>query len=568
MIVCDYLDDDVKNYLNGNKSSRTILTFFKEPFDNYRGDKVVFIDDILDDDDYKKIDIFVEKTINIAKEVFSEYLEVDGYKLFDYLKLQVQLNLGKIYKFKYGINKVLTRENKTVINYFSSETELLEWIKQDYRIENIINYQNKDKLKYKFIIKKYLKNSFFANYILDRIIIKLFKDYKYKSGNILWMDGRSYDSKLINELEKNNKIFLLPQFSGGKLGFIKRKYKFDLLKLKNKEKFNKKWDYLKNQYEEGSNKIGFITGIDKKILEIILTISKSMIKDLLLTLIILEDNKNNIDLLIVEQSVIGKQALAVDFFNKNKLPSIEILHGVPCGVEVGKTDKIAVYGERDKLFLSSYGVDESKLKITGCAYYDRIFNIKDKEKKYDFLLLILDWIVYVPSKNSHEIIYKQVIAVLKLIQHFQDERLVIKLHPGQPIKEVEYINHLIENIMNIENKVEVVKDVNVFNLLKDAKIVYNYCSSVGVEALLMKKPLIILDFFSHRPIDYEKYGGCLVAKNYEELAFATEEILEDVQGYLKKNKKNIERTMQYFSVDSKGESYKNVAIVINEMLYK
>jgi hypothetical protein len=352
------------------------------------------------------------------------------------------------------------------------------------------------------------------------------------------------------------------------LGFIKRGYKFELLNLRNKEKFYKKWDYLKNQYEDGLNKIAFITGINKRILEIILKINKSIIKDLLLTLIILEDNKNTIDLLIVEQSVIGMQALAVDFFNKNKLPSVEVLHGVPGGVEVGKTDKIAVYGKRDKSFLSSYGVDESKIKITGCTYYDRIFNIKDEEKKYDFLLLILDWIVYVPSKNSHKIIYKQVIAMLKLIQHFQDERLVIKLHPGQSIKEVGYINNLIKNIMRIKNRVEVVKDVNVFNLLKDAKTVYNYCSSVGVEALLMKKPLIVLDLFSNRTIDYEKYRGCLVARNYKELELATQEILKDVHDYLKKNKENIEKTRRYFSGDLKGESYKNIVRVINEMLYK
>jgi hypothetical protein len=382
------------------------------------------------------------------------------------------------------------------------------------------------------------------------------------------MGGRSYDSKLINELERNNKIFLLPQFSREKLGFIKRKYKFDLLNLKNKEKFNKKWDYLKNQYEDGLNKIAFITGINKKILEIILKINKSMIKDLLLTLIILEDNKNNIDLLIVEQSTMGEQALAVDFFNKNKLSSIEVLHGVPGGISVGKTDKIAVYGKRDKSFFNSYGIDQSKITITGCPYYDGIFNIKDKEKKYDFLLLILDWIDYVPSKNSQEIIYRQVIAMLKLIQHFQDEKLIIKLHPAQSIKEVEYINHLIKNIVYIENRVKVVKDVDIFNLLKNVKIVYNYCSSVGVEALLMKKPLIILDFFSNRPIDYEKYGGCLVARNYKELVFATEEILKDVHGFLKKNKENIEKTRRYFSGDLNGESYKNVARVINEMLSK
>jgi len=572
MIICDYIDENVKNYLNVDRSSETILTFFKEPFDNYKGIKVVFIDDILNEKDYRNIDESVDEIIKIAGKIFSKYLEVDGYRLFDYLQLQAKRNFSKIYKFKYGIDKVLKKENKIVIQFYCSEAELLEWLKQDYKIESINNQlvssKNKYRPSYKFKIKKFLKNSFFANYIFDRIVIKLFKDYKNKPGNILWMGGRSYNSKVIDELKKNNKIFLLPQFSGGKLGFIKRGYKFELLKLKNNEKFNKKCDYLINQYEKGLEKIAFITGINKKILEIILKTNQEVIKDLLMTLFILEDNKDTIDLLTVEQSVIGKQALAVGFFNKNKIPSIEILHGVPGGVEVGKTDKILVYGRRDKLFLSSYGIDESKIKITGCAYYDRIFSIKYEEKKYDFLLLILDWICFVPSSRSYNEIFIQTNNILRLIQHFQDKKLIIKLHPGQSIKEVDYISHLVRNIIHIKNRVEVVKDVDTIDLLKDAKIVYNYCSSVGVEALLMKKPLIILDFFSHRPIDYEKYGGCLVAKNYKELLLATEEILNDVRGYLKRNNENIEKTKRYFSGDSKGESYKEVAEEINKMLDK
>jgi len=567
MIVCDYIDNKVKNYLSVNKSKRTILTFFKEPFDNYKGNKVVFIDDVLGEEDYRNIDESIDKIIKIAEEIFSKYLKVDGYKLFDYLQLQAKRNLSKIYKFKYGIDKVLKKENKTVIQFYCSEAELLEWLKQDYKIESINNQlvssKNKYKSSYKFIIRKVLKNSFFANYILDKIIVKLFKDYTNKPGNILWMGGRSYNSKVIDELKKNNKIFLLPQFSGGKLGFIKRGYKFELLKLKNNEKFNKKCDYLINQYEKGLEKIAFITGIDKKILETILKINKSMIKDLLLTLVILEDNKNNIDLLIVEQSVIGKQALAVDFFNKNKIHSIEILHGVPGVIEVGKTDKIAVYGQRDKSFLNMHGVKKSKIVITGCSYYDRIFNIKEKEKNYDYLLLIPSG-----SPSLRGLLFKQIIDVLNLLKHFQDERLVIKLHPEENENGLEYIRNLAKNIIKDENRVKVTKEEDVIDLLKKAKIVYVYCSSVGVEALLMKKPLIVLDYLPKCPYNYGKYGGCLVAKNYENLELSTEKILKDVRGYLRENNENIERTRRYFSGDLKGESYKNVAMAINEMLYK
>jgi len=567
MIVCDFIDKNVKDFIEKDKSKRIILTFFKEPFDDFKGSEVLFIDDILNDDDCKKIDIFVEKTINITKEVFSEYLEVDGYKLFDYLQVQAKWNLGKMYKFKYCVDKLAKGKDKINVYYFSSELELLEWLKQDYIINIINKNTSKKKSNIKSKIRRWAKYSLFINYIFNNMILKLFFDKQKKMGNILWLGGRLIDSKLIPELQKENRIFL-PKYGLHKLRFIKRKYRFNLLKLKDNRKYFTRWEYVKSRYKQGLNEISNITKLNSNLLEIIFKIDKSIIFDLLLTLSVLEDNKNNIDLLIVEQSVNGEQALAVDFFNKNKLPSIEILHGVPCRVEVGKTDKIAVYGERDKSFLSSCGVDESKIKITGCAYYDRIFNIKDEEKKYNYLLLILDWIVHVPSKNSHEIIYKQVIAMLKLIQHFQAEKLIIKLHPVQSIKEVEYINHLIKNIMHIENRVKVIKNVNMFNLLKNAKIVYNYHSSVGVEALLMKKPLIVLDFFSHRSCDYERYNGCLVTKNYKELAFATEEILKDLHGYLKKNKKNIEKTRRYFSGDLNGKSYKNVAILIDEILYK
>lgn len=115
---------------------------------------------------------------------------------------------------------------------------------------------------------------------------------------------------------------------------------------------------------------------------------------------------------------------------------------------------------------------------------------------------------------------------------------------------------------------KVVIEKDTINLLKNAKIIYVFNSSVGVETLLMKKPLIILDYLPNRPYNYEKYGGCLVVKDYKNLELSTEKILKDVRGYLRENNENIERTRRYFSGDLSGKSYKNVARVINEMLYK
>ena len=438
MIICDFVDKNVEDFIEKDKSKRIILTFFKEPFDEYKRNKVIFIDDILDKDDYREIDILINKVMKDTEEIFSKYLEVDGYKLFDYLQFQAKISLSKIYRLKYGIAKVLKKENKTIIYYFSSELELYKWLEQDYTI--IKMYRNNLRIKAKII--DLVKSSYFANFLFDNFFMKAFKDAHGKAKNILWIGGRSIDSQLINELRKKNRILLLPQYDGGKMGFAKRKYKFDLTKIKRFKLFKKNWNCLKNQYEKGINKIALKIDLSPKLIETIYKINKNIIKNLLFTLIVLEDNKDIIKLLIVQQSVIGRQLLAVDFFNKNKLPSIEILHGVPGLIEVGKTEKIAVYGQRDESFLSDHGIEKSKIVITGCSYYDRIFNIKEKEKRCNFLLLI-------PDSNPHrrKLLFKQIEDMLRLLKYFQSEKLIVKLHPGQSKKELEYVYHLAKNII-------------------------------------------------------------------------------------------------------------------------
>jgi len=158
MIVCDFIDKNVEDFIEKDKSKRIILTFFKEPFDDFKGNEVLFIDDILDDNDYKRIDIFVNKAMKDAKEIFSKYLEVDGYKLFDYLQVQAKRNLSKMYKFKYCVDKLAKGKDKINVYYFSSELELLEWLKQDYIINIINKNTSKKKSNIKLKVRRWAKN--------------------------------------------------------------------------------------------------------------------------------------------------------------------------------------------------------------------------------------------------------------------------------------------------------------------------------------------------------------------------------------------------------------------------
>ena len=558
MIICDYIDNNVNEYLKNN-SGNNILTFFKEPFKQCGDSQVFFIDDILNESDHQNIDKFVDRTIMITEEVFSKYLKINEYNLFDYLKVQAERDFAKLYKYKYAVDKLSNDRLDNYIVYFSSEINLFVWLKQDYVVKRIISnpcLQSKtqiDRIKLRF--KTWINTSRFVGYFVD----KRFEDQKSMSNCIIWLaSDRFLHSKLLDELQKEFNILLLQNtvITYSSL-FAKKGIKYRLLKLHNCKHFIKERKYVNQQYAKGLIKTAYLVGLRPQLLEIVLNINRNMIEELLTTLLILQDNDHNSSFLFVSQTMKGIQALGVDYFNRNNLPSIEMIHGVPSSAEVGKTTKILVYGQRDISFFKKHGVDESKLFITGCPSYDKLFNIQEQDKSFDFLLLILDWIGFIPSANSQRIIFEEVMHMLKLVQYFEREQLIIKLHPSQTQKEIEYINNL-ANIAGISTRVKVIKDIDITDLLKKAKIVYTYESSVGLEALLIGKPVIILPRLASSEVEYGIYNGCLTPSNGKELLISTENILRDIQRYLKNNKDNIERTIKYFSGDTSGESYKRV----------
>ena len=559
MIVCDYLDENVKNYLK-EKRGKTVVTFFKEPFSDYGGNRILFIDDILNESDYQQIDESVNEIIEVTENVFSNYLNVEGYNLFHYRQVNGKRNLARGYKYKYAIDKIAKRENETNLFFFSREKGLLGWLEQEHTVKNLYRDTSmKPETKASGKKQKTRKKFWIA-------IDSLFKRGHRKPNHMLWLGGRSIKSKLPYELEKDFEIFLLPQPKNYQSHFKEKGIKYRLLRLGNRRKFRRRWRSVERGYREGLKKIATRTKLTPELLELFLRINSKRFKKLLLNLSILEDNRDRLGLLFVEQSVIGMEALAVDYFNRQGLPSLELLDGILSEIiEAGNTTMVAVYGQRDKILLSNYGVDRMKIAITGCPYYDRFFEIEEGQKTSEFLLLILDWISTFPSSCSQRDIFIQVRNMLRLLQHFKNERLVIKLHPNQGKKEMEYVQSLVEG-SNLRACVEVKKDEDLTNLLKRAKIVFTYTSSVGVEALLMKKPLIVLDFFPGRTLIYEEYGGCLVAKDSPQLIRRAKEILNNIDEYWKNNIEKIEKTRRYFSADLRGESYKKVADLCKETI--
>lgn len=569
LIICSYFDEIVKTYLK-DKVGRTVITFFKESFVEYNKNKVLFIEDILNESDFEKIDKYAADIASVVEKVFYSDVDFDGYKLSLYTRLYMKRGPTAIIKYKYAIDKIIQKENKKQITFFVYDTfqlQLSKWLKKDYNVT--VQHENQSlsgNIQIKAKIFNWIENSRLFSNVLDMLL----KDRRNMPCRMIWLGMHTIKTMLPLELQKDFKLQLLENDIIHKLAFLKYGFKYETIKQKNHKKFFEKWRNLEKRYDNGVRKIASLTRIDADLLPLIIDIDKTKLKRWLQTLCILEDNRDNLGMLFVEQSVVEDQVVAVSYFNDNNLPSIEMSHGLtppviyPNTLEVGNTTKTCAYGDSDKQAMLNGGIEEHKITLTGGPLYDSYFSVQDSSKTYEFLLLVLQFTMFFPSVNSYKLLFDQVTSALRLLESLENERLIIKLHPGQSEIEERYISYLVEN-SRVKDRVEIKKYADLTDLLRRAKIVFNFSSCVGVEALLMKKPLIILEFAPYRYFEFDKFGGCIVVKNYQELEQATQRILSDINKYLMDNRENIENTRQYFSADLKGEGYKNVAAVCRKL---
>lgn len=205
-----------------------------------------------------------------------------------------------------------------------------------------------------------------------------------------------------------------------------------------------------------------------------------------------------------------------------KIPSLRLQIGLighkhdQCELLV---DKMAISGEATKKILTDKcKIDPEKLVITGCPVYDRlvyahkffnkrqiIMNLKlKKEKKI---------IVYTTENLTEKENKKLANIVCKSLENFCDIQLIIKVHPGETDLEI---------YKNIAKKVGidfiVIRDTNIYEILYVSDLLITYFSATGLEAMILKKPVITLNPFEGTdPVGYEASGATIIVRNVKEL---------------------------------------------------
>lgn len=204
--------------------------------------------------------------------------------------------------------------------------------------------------------------------------------------------------------------------------------------------------------------------------------------------------------------------------NSMSIPAAVIQHGV---INEYWWPFIARYdflwGELFKKQLLKMGADENRLVVTGMPASDHLFSKSETTVKEPGKITCL-----VLSQTTAQffkpisVLYRKIFR--GLIQRFPNIDFTVKLHPIE--------NESFYSETNL--KVNILpKETKVVDAINNATICCTLYSTAGLEAMIMKKPLIVLSLsdviaeFAWWP----EYGGGMAVKNLEEATVAMENLI-------------------------------------------
>jgi UDP-N-acetylglucosamine 2-epimerase len=202
-------------------------------------------------------------------------------------------------------------------------------------------------------------------------------------------------------------------------------------------------------------------------------------------------------------------------------------------------DLTFIYGNYTKQVLENFGnYPEKSIKITGQPRYDflpRINKLFKKEEVYkEFNLdptkkLVLFTTEALESEEAGDLNN----TVLKGIKKLENVNLIIKLHPRE--FEEQYYKKLAKK-HNLTSKV--IRDYNTFKLLHACDAVIVMHSTVGLEAAMIDKPIVMVNISGNPDVvQYVKDGIAVGAYKQSEVAPAIEKVLFEKETQEKLNKK-------------------------------
>jgi len=317
-----------------------------------------------------------------------------------------------------------------------------------------------------------------------------------------------------------------------------------------KEYIKLKWDAFKDSNKKPAlyySEIDIWPVVESRLDYIFLTFFPAVIRRIRLIENLLI--KKKINLVLLPNDVTHEMKTIAKVAKNLGIKSLVIQHGYvghPIGFLPLTADKIAVWGKKSKEFFIQNGVDKSRIVITGCPRFDRYIKGKVPSKNKVCKELGInpnEKIVVLATQHANrgstfanvhirdDEFEKIVKIVIDATKELSDYQLVIKLHPSDNKVEVhkQIIFRITSNLpKEIKQRIFVVQHVDISKILSICDVLITFTSTTGLEAMILKKPIITIHLENKNVINYYSLmGGVLVCRTKDELKKALERISLD-----------------------------------------
>jgi len=492
-----------KEYLKNRKRLGNCIpiTFTFAPEEFLLKNKIKFKteDDFEDDKIYRGI---YPSSVKSAKKIIQKlsvwYKDVELVSLY---YLNILCVIASLKKYNRLLKRIINEERPDEIVVFENKNSS----NKDY-IPKITSNIFKGKIKVcEYNNAKIRKDYFFSTFgIIQKIYSKIkLNMFKNSGRKIFFCGNKSAFENIIKSSDKKNAWFRVYK-NLQKSFIVNRKYipfyefpiKTSLSKeleneiLRLKEKINqldipKEFEIEKELGKSLKSKLDNFIG---SVPEMASLINKMYI--------LIKEKK--INLLFLDNSVGPFERAFIEVCKISKIPSVIMQHGA-IGLKEGfipmGADFILVWGNSSKEWFLKNGVSRDKIKVTGYPKYDSYIKKNSKEKIVLYLADAVNQEGAIPDIQLTKKRQKEVLkSVLRVLKKFPEYKLIIKTRIGWEMNNLPRTISKQENFKNIK----IIESTDNLKLLNSAEIVIISHTTMGLEAILLDKPVIS---FSYKDLD-------------------------------------------------------------------
>ncbi|MBI4294798.1 MAG: CDP-glycerol glycerophosphotransferase family protein [Chloroflexi bacterium] len=239
-------------------------------------------------------------------------------------------------------------------------------------------------------------------------------------------------------------------------------------------------------------------------------------------------------IVLVDDSSLMERSLAL-VARARSVPTIQTSFGLYVNLSVvGSIDRTAAWGQAVKDFLIEHGLapadsieitgdpgsEAAKKQVDGLAREDILarLNIAPDKKVVLFTSQAVQ-----PPPVTVELRERLLRCVYNAIKELPDLHFIVKLHPGEGFDR----HNQLRSEMALGN-ITVVKEWDLYELLKVCDVLISFHSGTAIEAMIMDKPVIAVKFSGRSDIlPYAEKGAALGVTREQELVPAIQQVLLD-----------------------------------------